>query len=58
MAWKLSQEGIDKFEELKIEYPEYSKIIEDILKLDQKGNLESAMVILNLVKIINEGLRR
>jgi len=58
MTWKLSSEGIDKFKELKVEYPAYSEIIEDILQLDKEGNLESAMVILNLVKIINNRLGR
>lgn len=58
MAWKLSQEGIDKFEELKKEYPDYSETIDAILRLDREGNLESAMIMLNLIKIINEGLGR
>jgi hypothetical protein len=58
MAWKLSQEGIDKFEELKKEHPDYAETIDAILRLDREGNLESAMIMLNLIKIINEGLGR
>jgi len=58
MAWKLSQEGINKFEELKKEHPDYAETIDAILRLDREGNLESAMIMLNLIKIINEGLGR
>ena len=38
MAWKLSQEGINKFEELKKEHPDYAETIDAILRLDREGN--------------------
>lgn len=51
---QMSPEGIKSLEELKTEYPKYSDVIDEIIKLSEKGYYEAVGVILILFNKILE----
>ena len=56
MSLELSKEGIDKLEKLKLEYPKYSKVIEDTILLAKQGETEAALLSLIIINLVLKGV--
>jgi hypothetical protein len=48
----LSEKGINELEKLKLEYPKYSEVIDEIIRLGKQNRAEAALMCMQLMELI------